>query len=117
TGRTTTMNRRNFLILGTALTLGVCRSKTAQAAQPEYTWIFVKDMHCSNCAQKIARKLYNVGGVVKVQTDVNKNVAVVTPQPGINISPRSLWEAIEKAEFLPVKLQGPNGTYTRKPSS
>lgn len=111
------MNRRIFFILSTALTLSAFSGISVQAAEPEYTWIFVEDMHCSACAQKIARKLYTVGGVVKVQTDVSKNVAVVTPQPGINISPRSLWEAIEKAEFLPVKLQGPNGIFTQKPSS
>ena len=41
-------------------------------------------MHCSNCAKKIARKLYNVSGVVKVQANVAKDYAVVTPQEGVS---------------------------------
>ena len=89
---------------------------TAEAADTPYTWIFVEDMHCSNCAKKIARKLYNVSGVVKVQANVPKDYAVVTPQEGTQLSPRALWEAVEQAKFKPVKLQGPNGIFTKKPN-
>ena len=87
-----------------------------QAAQPEYTWIFVDDMHCANCAKKIARKLYTVNGVVNVQASVSKNMAVITPQAGKRLSPRALWEAVESASFKPVKLQGPGGVYLTKPA-
>lgn len=87
-----------------------------EAEDTPYTWIFVEDMHCSNCAKKIARKLYNVSGVVKVQANVPKDYAVVTPQEGAQLSPRALWEAVEQAKFKPVKLQGPNGIFTKKPS-
>ncbi len=87
-----------------------------EAVETPYTWIFVEDMHCSNCAKKIARKLYNVSGVVKVQANVAKDYAVVTPQEGAQLSPRALWEAVEQAKFKPVKLQGPAGVFTKKPS-
>ena len=89
---------------------------TVEAEDTPYTWIFVEDMHCSNCAKKIARKLYNVSGVVKVQANVPKDYAVVTPQEGAQLSPRALWEAVEQAKFKPVKLQGPNGIFTNKPA-
>ena len=88
----------------------------AETTEKHYTWIFVDDMHCSNCAKKIARKLYTVSGVVKVQANVAKNYAVVTPQAGAQLSPRALWEAIEQAKFQPVKLQGPTGVFTSKPN-
>ena len=87
-----------------------------EAAETPYTWVFVDDMHCSNCAKKIARKLYTVSGVVKVHANVAKNYAVVTPQAGTQLSPLALWEAVEKANFKPVKLQGPSGVFTSKPS-
>lgn len=80
-----------------------------------YTWVFVTDMHCGACAKKIARKLYAVPGVVKVQTSVKKSVAVVTPQKTRQVAPRAVWEAVEKAGFKPVKLVGPAGTYRAKP--
>ena len=97
-------------------TILICSAFTAEASEPAYTWIFVEDMHCSNCAKKIARKLYNVSGVVKVQANVAKDYAVVTPQEGTQLSPRALWEAVEQAKFKPVKLQGPAGVFTKKPS-
>lgn len=80
-----------------------------------YTWVFVKDMHCGACAKKIARKLYTVTGVVKVQTSVKKSVAVVTPQKNREVAPRAVWEAVQKAGFKPVKLVSPAGTFQAKP--
>ena len=85
------------------------------ATQPQYTWVYVSDMHCGECAAKIARKLYAVPGVVKVQTHMEKHFAVVTPETGSKLSPRAVWEAVESAEFTPVKLMGPGGIFTTKP--
>ena len=110
------MSRLKKLILSFAVFATLVAAGTAQAAQPLYTWIYVGDMHCQNCANRISRKLYTVPGVVKVQTSLEKNFAVVTPQQGKALSPRSLWEAVEKAEFTPVKLQGPSGVFTQKPA-
>ena len=64
----------------------------------------------------VKRGIETVPGVVKVQTTLAEDFAVVTPQSGKQISPRALWEAIEKAKFTPVKLQGPAGIYTAKPA-
>ena len=110
------MNRRKFLTGTLAIGLSSLGIAKAEAAEPKYTWITVDDMHCSHCAKKIARKLYTVSGVVKVQSDVSKNLSVVTPQEGKLPSPRALWEAVEAADFKPVKLQGPQGIFTSKPS-
>lgn len=113
------MNRRDFCktTVAASATAMIASAATAQAAESaQLTWIFVKDMHCANCAKKIARKLYTVPGVVKVQTHLKEHFAVVTPQAGKSVSPRAVWEAVESIEFEPVKLQGPNGVYTSKPS-
>lgn len=109
------MNRRIFFCSLFALSSFI--APQVDAAQPDLTWIFVEDMHCANCAKKIARKLYTVSGVVNVQANVSKNFAVVTPQAGKTLSPRALWNAVESAKFEPVKLQGPDGVYTAKPSN
>lgn len=79
------------------------------------TVIRVSDMHCANCAGKIARKLYTVPGVVQVKTNLKAHSAYVTPQQGRLPSPRAMWEAVESAGFEPVQLEGPHGAFTAKP--
>ncbi len=87
------------------------------AAKHMLTTIHVQNMHCATCASKISRKLYAVQGVVKVTTNVQADTAVVTPQPAKLLSPRALWEAVEKAGFKPLKIEGPSGKFTAKPKA
>ncbi len=113
------MNRRHFCkstVAAGAMAMFASTTTARAAESAQLTWIFVKDMHCANCAKKIARKLYTVPGVVKVQTHLKEHFAVITPQSGKTISPRAVWEAVESIEFEPVKLQGPTGVYTSKPN-
>ena len=90
-------------------------TKSAKTLNKYQTSIFVTDLHCKKCARKMARKLYAVPGVVKVQTNLKKDVAIVTPEVSKQISAVALWEATEKAGFKPVKLVGPSGTFTKHP--
>lgn len=107
------ITRRSMLLsLGATLAAG----QLAQAEEVQQTAILVSDMHCVDCAKKIARGLYAVPGVVGVVADVKTNLAHVTPQKTKQPSPRALWEAIELAKFKPVKLVGPYGTFTSKPN-
>jgi copper chaperone CopZ len=78
---------------------------------PNEVAIYIGDMHCNNCAKKIAAKLYRVKGVVKVRTSVKENLAVVTPQAKKQIDPKAAWAAVAKAGFEPTKLVSPQGTY------
>ena len=88
-----------------------------QAASPvPYTTIHVHNMHCGECAKKIARKLYALPGVVEVRADVNNNIAYVVPQKEKTLSARSMWEAVEAAGFQVAKLEGPQGTFVAKPT-
>ena len=102
-----------FMVL-TAVAI-LCGS--AQAADNRPSVIQVDNMHCSNCASKIARKLYAVPGVTHVACDVKAGTATVRGQNGKNLSPKALWEAVEKATFKVVKLTAPSGTHTKKPAS
>ena|SRR5687768_7615194 len=104
------MKRRAFLLTLAALASG----RPLLAASPS-TVIQIEDMHCANCARKIASKLYGVPGVVEVRTNVAADTATVLPQQRRQPSPKAMWEAVEKAGFKPVKLEGPQGAFTSKP--
>jgi copper chaperone CopZ len=95
---------------------GLLMPAAASAARPTATEIVVKDMHCGSCAKKIAGRLYAVSGVARVSTNVQRNVAVVSSQRNKQPSAKAMWEAVEKAGFTPVKLSGPSGTFTKKPT-
>lgn len=112
------MFRRRFLkVTGASMAVGAAGVTAIDAAQPQYTWIFVDGMHCEFCARRLAKGLSAVPGVAKVETSVPKKFAVVTPASGKQLSPKAVWEAAEKAKFKPVKLQGPTGVYKKKPGA
>lgn len=89
----------------------------ARGEKPAVTTITIPRLHCPVCAKKVADKLQAVPNVASVQTDLDALTAVVTPRPDTVLSPRLLWEAVEKAGKKPSKLEGPSGTFTSKPES
>lgn len=86
-----------------------------EGRRKDQTQIEVDDMHCADCAKKIARKLYLVKGVKGVRADAEADLATVTPEKGKQPSPRALWKAVEEAGFTPVKLIGPLGEFDDLP--
>ncbi len=114
------MQRRKFLF-GCALAL-VAPSTSAygesrKTKKRRHTTVIVKDMHCAHCAKKIVRQLFKVKGVKYAKAVVKTNAATVTPEDKKQLSPKILWEAVEKAGFTPVKLIGPTGIYRKKPEA
>ena len=85
----------------------------AEAAQK--TTIMVRSM-CEGCAKKITKRMNEMPEVVTVETDVKSRVVSVVAKPGRQLSPKALWEAIEKSGEQPVELVGPAGTFTKKPT-
>jgi copper chaperone CopZ len=85
------------------------------AAGPNATRITVEKMCCSKETKKIGAALYVRPGVKLVECDVKAKYVFVTPQANKQLSPRMLWECIEQADCVPVKLEGPHGTFTEKP--
>ncbi|MCC6492253.1 MAG: heavy-metal-associated domain-containing protein, partial [Pirellulales bacterium] len=86
-------------------------TKGAAKLGPNEVAIYIGDMHCNNCAKKIAAKLYRVKGVVKVRTSVKDNLAIVTPQAKKQVDVKAAWAAVAKAGFEPTKLISPHGTF------
>ena len=107
-----THNRWSMVIA--ALTV-VALGGVLQASSPTQTTIAIADLHCMGCAKKVAAQVYQVPGVATVQANVQARTITVTPQAQAVLSPRALWEAVEKAGKQPVQLQGPSGTFTAKP--
>jgi copper chaperone CopZ len=85
------------------------------AAETGTTTIEIKGMHCAVCAGKVSKSLQQVAGVAQAQADATKANAVITPATDAKPSPRLLWEAVEKAGYVPLKLTGPSGVFTSKP--
>ena len=90
------------------------QTKTAPPLKlaPGQAVVYVDDLHCAGCARKVARKIFGVKGVVRVETNVKANRAVITPQAKAKLSGPAIWSAVQKAGFRPVKLIGPEGVYT-----
>jgi copper chaperone CopZ len=105
----------SFFVLAIAITLS--STVVSRAAEATTTTITIQGMHCGGCAAKVSRQLLAVDGVATAEADAVKAVAVISPKTNANLSPRSLWEAIEKAGYKPTKLVGPSGTFTEKPKS
>jgi Cu+-exporting ATPase len=111
------MHRKQLTLTALVVLAVSLSSAKAQNPPPPVTVINVSEMCCNGCVRKVCSRLYEVRGVKLVQCSVQKKVVVVTPQQGVVLSPRALWEAIEKAEDRPVRLAGPSGTFTSKPRS
>ena len=107
------MKSKTYIALVMTLLLGA--SSSALAADTVWTSITVKEMHCAGCAKKMAARLYTVAGVKEVRADIEKKTLIVAPTPGATLSPRAMWEAVEKSENEPIRLAGPAGTFTQKP--
>ena len=112
------MDRRKIVL---AIVVAVWFSAKAYTQQPAPSQptiqVYVQDMHCQHCANKIASKLYTVKGVRSVATNVQSHVAVITPANGQQISPKKVWEALETIKFIPVKIVTPVGVFTKKPAA
>lgn len=86
-----------------------------QPARPVYTTITIPKMDCGGCAKKIATQLSAVPGVGQVNQNLDAFQLIVAPQPNVGVSPRLLWEAVEKAGYAPSKIESPYGNFAAKP--
>lgn len=89
----------------------------SQAPDPTLTTIAVPDLHCNGCIKVVATKLNEVPGVAAVGGDMQTKTVTVRPKPQQVVSPRAIWEAVEKAGKHPTVLVGPSGKFTEKPKS
>lgn len=105
------------LVVAVAVAAGATFAGGQPPAGPVPTKMTVPGLDCMSCAKKAGDKLYAVPGVGEVKADVKAKLLIVTPKPGAAMSPRSLWEAVDKAGYAPSRLEGPDGTFTTKPKT
>lgn len=76
----------------------------------------VDGMTCVGCAKTVTKALTAIEGVESVVVDLKAKTATVTPKGDKKPSPKDMWEAVEKADYKPTKLEGPDGTHEKKPT-
>lgn len=86
------------------------------AAPPQQvpTVVTVKKL-CPTCGKNIVQKLSDLPQVAEATMNVEQRTLRVRCIPGGSVSPRAVWETVERGGEQPVKIQCPMGTFTSKP--
>lgn len=101
-----------FLTLATAAGL-----ISAQTPAPAFTRVKVEGMDCMGCAKKINKKVMAVPGVAEMRVDLKSRTIWAIHRPGQTPSARAIWEAIERADHTPTRMDTPSGSHTARPTS
>jgi len=100
-----------FASLLTSLAVG----QQQQQQQVALTSLYVSNMHCEGCAKRLRTKLYKLPNVLKVTTNVQSGVAIITPTTGKSVTVKKVWDAAEAEKFKVVKIADNSGTHNKKP--
>ncbi len=106
-----------FVVVVAVFALAATNSYAAEQRQSDATVVTVEGEMCGGCVKKVKAALAEVKGIAEVTGDSKAKTVTIVPAPAVNLSPRALWEAIEKAGKKPVLLAGPHGTFKSKPKS
>ena len=101
--------------LAVAALFAAGEATTAEAASPKTPTVITVGGMCGGCVKKITARFDKIDGVAGVRCDVKKQMVTVGPEKGYVLSPRGLWEEMEKLGKPPKKLAGPQGVFTSKP--
>lgn len=71
--------------------------------------IEVTGMHCGHCAKSVEKSLLEIEGVKKAKADNEKNHAVISCSS--EVSDASIRTAVEKAGFIPGKIETKKGLF------
>lgn len=110
------MNRKvQYCVIAAIIALGLARDVLAEQNQSQPTSITIQGEMCKGCVRKMKTKLASVSNIAEIQADITAKTLVIYPVENTELSPRALWEAIEKAGKKPGQLSGPAGTFDAKP--
>jgi copper chaperone CopZ len=113
----TTMSRWSAAVAAVAFLALTASAQQPPSAQPAASTITVPEMDCPGCAKKLGEALVKVPGVAKAEYDVKGRTIKLTHKAGETPSAKALWEAVEKEDKQPSKLDVPGGTYSKKPTA
>ncbi len=106
-----------FVTTVAVLVLAVSQIASAAEASSRTTVITIDGEMCGGCVKKIQAALAEVPGIAKVEGDLKAKTVAIAPSPKVELSPRALWVAVEKAGKKPILLAGPHGTFRSKPKT
>lgn len=98
------------------LLIAAQRDVFAAPPAPKPTVITVGEM-CGGCVKQINTKLKTIPEIAKVECDLKAKSVTITPKSEATLSSKMLWETFDSIGKTPVKLTGPDGTFTSKPKS
>ena len=81
------------------------------------TVVTIQGEMCGGCVKKMQGTLAKVPGIVSVEGNAVEKTMTIVPASETKLSPKAIWEAIEKAGKKPAKLVGPDGEFVSKPNS
>lgn len=113
----TSMSRLLAAVAAVALLALTTSAQQPPAAQTAASTITVPEMDCASCAKKLGEALVKVPGVAKAEYDVKGRTIKLTHKAGETPSAKALWEAVEKEDKQPSKLDVPGTSHTKKPTS
>lgn len=109
----------SFTLRRLSLAVVLCSSLYAHcpalATPPEVTTVIAVKKLCPTCGKKILQKLQQVPTVEAASMNVEQRIIHVQCRAGSFVSPKLLWETVERGGEQPIRLQGPSGTFTAKP--
>lgn len=111
------MKRSLLVTAAVAIAFAATHSFGAEQPRTVATVVLIEGEMCQGCVKKIKAALAEVKGIAEVTGDSKAKKVTIVPAPAVDLSPRALWEAIEKAGKKPVLLAGPHGTFKSKPKS
>lgn len=97
------------------MAIAIAPGTAAWAAGPKTETVITTKKLCPVCAKKIVDKLRQTKGVAEARADVESKKIVVLPGADQELSPRALWETVERGGEQPTRLVGPSGTFADKP--
>lgn len=72
---------------------------------PGIVVVAVEDMHCANCAKKVARKLYALKGVKRVSPSLEKDTVTIHVPADQSVAIVRIWSAVAAGGVKPVELR------------
>ncbi|QDV12620.1 hypothetical protein CA51_25060 [Rosistilla oblonga] len=112
----TIVKRTSYVSISAALLIALLASSQSHAETKSRvtTTITVGEM-CGGCVKQIIARFDKVKEVAKIHCDIQTKSVVLYPAKNIRLSPAKLWETMESIGKHPLKLVGPDGTFTSKP--
>lgn len=89
----------------TAESTPVGQQEKIKPLPPGRVEVRLKDLHCMGCAKKVARKLYALRGVSKVESSLEKDLVVIQVPKDRPVAAAALWRAVVDGGVEPTEIR------------